>query len=228
LAAYDSTTVDVYCNNNINSYIINAGRFIELTYDNQVFCGVKADMVVLVSQFSHVYDTDLRGDPMMTLVPATSHYTHSIISSTIEISVCYTHYINIIVLPDYYQPELISITTNEGINQSLDSVTWVPIIRSNITEAYAAQVNMPHGVFEVAHVNKSALMTVVVYGFAVWALDFPVGYGHPGWLMDKLNDGMYVCAYIKVCMSLCFIPIFSYCMYISIHKLFYALRIAIL
>ena len=63
-------------------------------------------------------------------------------------------------------------------------------MRNGITEAYAAQVNIPHGVFEVTHYNDSALMTLVVYGLATATEDylsdtFPEGYGHPGWLMGQ-------------------------------------------
>ena len=197
VAANDSTTVDIYCNDILTSDIINAGEFINITYDNQEFCGVYADNKVLVAQFGLSYYTDLQGDPMMTLIPATSHYINSITSTTFNTSeqnVSYSHYINIIVLPDYFQPEMISITA-EGRNRSLDSETWVPIIRDNVTEAYGAQVEMPDGIFRVVHFNKSALMTVVVYGFTLY-LDTPSpnsaeGYGHPGWLMDQLRIGMY-------------------------------------
>ena len=199
IAAYHSTNVDIYCNNSISSHIINAGEFINMTYDNQEFCGVTANQVVLVTQFSHSYDSDLQGNPMMTLIPATSHYTNSITSSTFEIAICYDHYINIIILASYYQPEMISITISGGARQSLGSQSWVPIMRNGITEAYAAQVNIPHGVFEVTHVNDSAMMTVVVYGFVSRTPYHAVGYGHPGWFMDHFNDGMYVLTYVHSC-----------------------------
>ena len=192
IAAYHSTNVDVYCNNIVTSYMINEGGIIAVTYDNQEFCEVTANQVVLVTQFSHGYDSDSQGDPMMTLIPATSHYTNSITSSTFEISNCSNHHINIIVLASYYQPDMISITTTGGARQSVDSQSWVPIMRNGVTEAYAAQVNIPHGVFEVTHVNDSALMTVVVYGFANCVLNDVEGYGHPGWLMHQLNNGMLV------------------------------------
>ena len=191
IAAYDSTTVDIYCNDSVSSHIINAGKFLNVTYNNQEFCGVTANQVVLVTQFSHSYDSDSQGNPMMTLIPATSHYTNSITSSTVEITSCTNHYINIIVLSSYYQPEMISITTAGGVSQSIGSQSWVAIMRNGVTEAYAAQVNIPHGVFEVTHVNDSALMTVVVYGFVSRRAFQAIGYGHPGWLMDQFNDGTY-------------------------------------
>ena len=189
IAAHHSTTVDIYCNNTVTSYMINAGGVIPMTYHNQEICGVNANQAMLVTQFSHGYISDSQGDPMMTLIPATSHYTNSITSSTFEISNCTNHYINIILLASYYQPEMISITTAGGVNQSLDLLNWVPIMRNNVTEAYATQVNIPHGVFEVTHAKNSDLMTVVMYGFANCVSG---GYGHPGWLMDQFNNGMYI------------------------------------
>ena len=197
IAAYNSTDVDIYCNNTVNSYTINAGIFIEVTYHNQEFCGVNANDKVLVVQFSLSYNSDLKGDPMMTLVPATTHYTSNIISSTFQPSmgnVSYKHYINIVVFASFYQPEMISVTYGGGLKQSLASQNWVPIISRNVTKAYACQVTISHNVFEVAHSNDSALMTVVVYGFAVYLdtneSNFAEGYGHPGWLMH--HYGMYL------------------------------------
>ena len=52
-------------------------------------------------------------------------------------------------------------------------------------------MKIPHGVFEVTHLNSSALMTAVVYGFAVrlgaFRGNIADGYGHPGWLKAALN-----------------------------------------
>ena len=196
IAANDSTLVDVHCNGTVKSYYINSRGFIMLNYSNQEFCGVYANKEVLVAQFSHSYQTDSKGDAMMTLIPPTSHYTNNIISSTFEInkrSTIYNHYINIIVLASYYQPEMISITTDGVTTQSLSSHSWVPIIVNNVTVAYAAQVSILPNVFEVTHSNSPALMTVVVYGFGIYTEtqkeNFAEGYGHPGWLAGRLLAG---------------------------------------
>ena len=196
IAAYDSTNFDIYCNNTVRNYSINAGEFTELIYSNQEYCGVYANQKVLVVQFSHSYGTDSQGDPLMTLIPATTHYTNSFISSTFqssEANVTHSHYINVIVLSYYYHPELISITTAGEVNQTLDLQTWVPIIRGNITHAYAAQVNISYGVFEVKHFNEAALMTMLVYGFESpgYGSIYFEGYGHPGWLKSQLI-GVYI------------------------------------
>ena len=178
IAAYNSTNVNIYCNGTSTSYYINAGGSISVTYYNQEFCGVYADKKVLVVQYS-LSNSQVR-DSLMTLIPATSHYTDSITSTTIQTPMeSNDDYINIVVLPDYYQPTMISLTTAGGISQSLDSLSWVPIVRNGVTEAYTAQVNIPHGIFEVTHVNSSALMTVVVNG---------VSYGHPGFLRSHTNS----------------------------------------
>ena len=195
IAAYASTTVKIHCINTSKEHNIKPGSFITRTYHHQEFCGVYANKNVLVVQFSHGYQSDSQGDPMMTLIPATFHYTNSIISSTFQMSThgnySHNHYINIIVLASYYQPEMISITYGGELTKTLDSQTWVPITRNNVTEAYATQVKIPHGVFEVTHLNSSALMTAVVYGFAVrlgaFRGNIADGYGHPGWLKAALN-----------------------------------------
>ena len=197
IAAYDSTVVQVYCNSTVKEYKIDTGGFITDTYHNQEFCGIYANNNVLVGQFSHGYQSDSRGDPMMTLIPATVHYTNTITSTTFQMSThkkysyMYNHYINIVALASYYQPEMISVTYGGKLTHTLDSQNWVPIIRNNVTEAYATQLKIPHGVFEVTHLNSSALITVVVYGFAVRVGavrgNIADGYGHPGWLKPILN-----------------------------------------
>ena len=157
IAAYDSTNIDIYCNNIINavnSYTSNAGESVYITYYNQEFCGVYANKDVLVAQFSLPGSAD---DEMMITIPATVHYTNSITSSVFEYDKDdYEHYINIVVLADYYQPEMITISSAGGISQSLDSQSWVPIIRNGVTETYAVQINIspdhlniPQSVFDV-------------------------------------------------------------------------------
>lgn len=188
IAAFDSTAVHIYCDETRTDYTINTTAPIIRVFNNQEYCGVYANQSVLVVQFSHSNGTDLQGNQMMTLIPATVHYTNSITSSTFQSSredSNPTHYLNIIVLPSYYQPEMISLTTAGGVSQSLDSQQWIPIIRDNVTDAYAAQVEIQHGVFELSHANKVAMMTAVIYGFETGTLFG--GYGHPGWLMEQFN-----------------------------------------
>ena len=125
-------------------------------------------------QFSHGQNDDnVSGDPMMVTIPASIYYTNKFLFSTIHYP-NYAHYVNIIVLAQYYQPDMIYLIS-EGVNKSLDTQEWVPVKVNNVTEAYAAMVNVTEGVVEIIHTNTSALMTAIVYGFARY-----LGYGHPG------------------------------------------------
>ena len=179
LAAFNSTTVTVYCNHTRDrSFIINEGDFKTLTDYDQKYCAVHSNKKVLVVQFSHKdtsRDSDI-GEPMMTLVPATTHYLNKLDFSTISSSKNYSHYVNIIVMAQYYQPSMIYLRSG-GVNMSLESQEWLPIVVNNITEAYAARVIIPEGVIQIVHANASALMTAIVYGFTE-----RTGYGHPGGL----------------------------------------------
>ena len=195
VAAYDSTTVEITCGDHdrVLRLRIDAGESATETFSYE-YCGVLTSQKVLIAQFSHGYESDSRGDPMMMLVPPTTHYTNRITSSTFQPSTqvnSYNHYINIIAMGRYDQRQMISITTAGGVNRSTDSLNWVPLFGGSNIEIYAAQVDIPHGVFEVTHSNKSVLMTVMVYGFEERAVTNSTGgYGHPGWWMAQLNAGM--------------------------------------
>ena len=174
-AAESNTICQLYCSTTQGSYSLNAGGYSTVILTNQDYCVIYSIKKIIVVQFSHSYEEDNQGGPMMTLVPPKSHYTNFIKTSTIQRRIA-RNYLNIIVTAEYHQPEAIYLTTG-GANRSLESYSWVPIVRNNITEAYAAQVNVTQGVIQLFHSNKRALMTVVVYGFVS-----RTGYGHPGWL----------------------------------------------
>ena len=167
----------MYCSTVQRNYSLDAGYYNSVTLTNRDFCVIHSAKKILVVQFSHNYGEDYEGGPMMTLVPPTSHYTNAITSSTVQLSFnSYDHHINIMVLPEYYQPEAIFLVTG-GRNRSLESNSWIPIVRNSITEAYATQVNLTQGIFQLCHSNNAALMNAIVYGFNI-----AEGYGHPGWL----------------------------------------------
>ena len=190
LAAYDTTDVTVYCGDTVKeSFTINEGKFKNISYYDQEYCAVHSNKGVLVVQFSHRGRDNTNNnnnnidEPLMTLVPAKIHYMNKLDFSTIRSSNHYSHYVNIIVMAQYYQPSMMYLRTG-GVNMSLEkSQVWVPIVVNNITEAYAIQVAIPEGVAQIVHANTSALMTAIVYGFAERN-----GYGHPadlrliGWL----------------------------------------------
>ena len=177
LAAYNSTTVDIYCNYTTDSYTINEGQFINKILQQYDYCAIYSNMQVLVVQLSHGGAEDIDyGDPMMTLVPAANQYLNKFDFSTIRNppESGYDHYVNIIVKEQYYQPNMIYLIAG-GVNRSLVTQQWVPIQVNNITEAYATQVSIPEGVAQVFHTNPAAQMMTIVYGFTIYG-----GYGHPG------------------------------------------------
>ena len=179
LAAYNSTNVTIYCNDTVEHFAINEGEFINKTLMFQEYCTISSNKKVLVVQFSHgrinSSNSDSTGDPMMTLVPAISQYLNQLDFSTI-ISENYSHYINIIVMAQYYQPSMIYLRSG-GVNMSLESQEWVPIVVNNITEAYAARVEVSEGLVQIVHSDSNALITAISYGFGRFR-----AYGHPGGL----------------------------------------------
>ena len=188
LAAYDSTNVDVYCNNAKRSYSINEGGFISRILSNQEYCVIYSTEQILVAQFGHGPGSSDRGDPMMTLVPAAICCSNAFAFSTIRnphiyrSGYIYNHYVNIIVTAQYYQPDMIYLKSG-GVTRSLSTQNWLSLRAENVIEAYAALVSVSEGAVEVVHSNASALLTVIVYGFSYYN-----GYGHPGGL--SLQSGM--------------------------------------
>jgi len=183
LAAYNSTVVDIYCNNTKESHTIGEGFTFKKTYNYQEHCAIYSSREMLVAEFSHgQIDDNVTGDPMMTTMPAIIHYTSKFIFSAIR-HANYAYFVNIVVLAQYYQPDMIYLIAG-GVNKSLDTQEWVPVKVNNFTEAYATKVAISEGVVEVIHTNTSALMTTIVYGFARFK-----GYGHPGgFYIQDLHD----------------------------------------
>ena len=177
LAAYDSTNVDVYCNNIKASYVINQSSFVTRII-GQENCAIYANNPLLVAQFGHGSSDGGTGDPMMMLVPATAQYFNKFTFSTMH-DPSWLHYVNIIVFTQYYQPDMIYLMV-EGTNKSLSAEQWTPIKVNNVNEAYITQVTaLQEGVIKVLHTNPEALITTMVYGFAS-----AEGYGHPGGFRD--------------------------------------------
>ena len=81
-----------------------------------VHCAIYSNKVVIIAQFGHGQSDDsANGDPMMVLVPATAHYTNSSdITTMYNSQSSYNHYANIIVPAQFYQPQLIYLTTGGG------------------------------------------------------------------------------------------------------------------
>ena len=178
LAAYNFTRVDIFCNV-INESFINEfeGSFITKHFSHQEYCAIHSNNSVLVAQFSHTENN--HGGAMMTLVPATTQYLHRLDFSTIRyVPDNYCHYITIIVMEQYFQPELIYLTAG-GKNASLHSMnlSYTPISVNGSQKAIVTRVNVSEGVLQIIHANASALITAIAYGFAD-----RTGYGHPAGL----------------------------------------------
>ena len=186
LAAYNSTTVNVYCNNsNIGSYSLNEKEFTNNVILTYRYCAIYSSKDVLVAQFSHGgTEDDSFGDPMMTLVPATNKYLNKFDFSTLRnIARTFKHYVNIIVIEKYYQPNMIFLISR-GVTRSLVTERWVPIRVNSSIEAYATRISISEGVTQVYHTNTLAQMMTIVYGFA--SND---GYGHIGGIRLPTNEG---------------------------------------
>ena len=175
LTAHNITTVNVYCNNVKMSEIQNEGQVFNLNLQISDSCAVYSDKKVLVVQFSHGTEDGSNNDEIMTLVTATNQYSNKFQFSTLQGRSSYTHYINIIVLTQYYQPDMIYLISG-GVNRSLDTneLIWVPIAVNSVTEAYSLSVEISAGVNEVMHSNTTALMAVNLYGYKQFE-----GYGNP-------------------------------------------------
>ena len=68
LAAYNSTTVDIVCNNVKTSRMLNEGQFCNLSLQSNDYCAVYSNEDVLVVHFSHAFGGS-NNDEIMTLVP---------------------------------------------------------------------------------------------------------------------------------------------------------------
>jgi len=181
LAAYNSTSVDIYCTTPLESYVIAEGESVTKYLSNEgllrEYCTVKSSKAVLVVLLGHGCQHDgtgnILGDPFMAIVPATNQYDNKIQLSTLRNQAGYQHIINVIVLAEYYQLEMISLIYG-GIN-IVHRNLWQPVMINNATEAYSFRKLVPEGVVELTHSNEAAMLTAVVYGYYNYS-----GYGHPG------------------------------------------------
>ena len=187
ILAASECIINVHCTNftnfNNTSVSLRSGESIFEMFLNNETCAIWSVSKILVVQFSIGYQYYNNDGPMMTLVPSTGNYLSKVIFSTYFSDYDYsyddddddddnddddwswTHYINIIVLAQYYQPNMIYLETG-GMNKSLDTQEWIPIKVNNITEAYGTTINISSvGISEVIHADKTALMSVIVYGF---------------------------------------------------------------
>ena len=176
VAAYDSTQVIIYCNSTAYSYTLNEQGHTTKTLYNQEYCAVHSNKEILVAQFSG-RDGE---DPSMGLVSPSNNFASKFQFSISTFryaptnQIYYPNFVNIIVMAQYYQPDMIYLITDWG-KKSLNTQIWTPIRVKGLVEAYATKLPVLPGVVEIIHANSAGLMATVVYGIAD-----RIGYIHPG------------------------------------------------
>ena len=180
VASANSTTVIIRCTHRsgsqgyVDTFALNEGGYTDVQVNSTDFCWIEADKRILLLHFSVGTTADsMPGDPFMALVPAVSHYTNTftlpIVNSTLN---DFTHYLNIIIPAEHYQPDQIFLD-----GQSLQSLAleFVAIVHNGETMAYATQVEVSTTTHTLMHSNSTGVIGVASYGFAGSA-----SYGHVG------------------------------------------------
>ena len=180
VAAEDSTVVSISCISNngtqgyVDTFTLNGGSFADVQVNSTDFCWMEADKSILLLQFAVGTTADnVPSDPFMALVPAVSHYTNSLTLPIVNSSLNdFTHYLNIIIPAEHYQPDQIFL---DGQSLQSLSLVFVDIVHNGETVAYAAQVTVSATTHTLIHGNSTGLLGVVSYGFVGYA-----SYGHVG------------------------------------------------
>ena len=194
LASENLTMVEVQCTlsadqptlyNTTSTYMINEGNFVEFRVSSSQYCWIEGSGNILVVQYSAGYTADrLTGDPTMIIVPAVSQYCNHYSLPTFQPddnSFTFSHYMNVFILAQYYQPEQIFFD-----NQQLSStnLNFTAIKQDGTPQVYAAQVDLTEGVHTLRHADVDATLGVIMYGFGS-----SNSYGHPGGFC--LTEGTY-------------------------------------
>ena len=192
LASENLTMVEVNCTlsadqptlyNTTSTYMINEGNFVEFKVSSSQYCWIEGSDSILVLQYAVGSSADgLTGDPTMIIVPAVSQYCKHYSLPTFQPddnSFSFSHYMNIFIPAQYYQPNQIFLD-----NQQLSSynLNFTVINQNGAPQVYAAQVDLTEGVHTLHHADAEA-MGVIMYGFAHFN-----SYGHPGCL--NLTQGV--------------------------------------
>ena len=187
LASENLTMVVVNCTistdqptlyNATGTYMINEGNFVEFRVSSSQYCLIEGSDSILVLQYSTGGEADsAEADPTMIIVPAVSQYSNSYSLPTMQPnnnSFTFTHYMNIFISAQYYQPDQIFLD-----NQLLSSysLNFTSIAQDGVPQVYAAQVDLTEGVHTLHHADAEAMLGVIMYGFAR-----ANSYGHPGGL----------------------------------------------
>ena len=180
VAAESRTIVNISCTHHsgnqtyIDNFTLNEGGFADVQVNSTNFCWMEADKNILLLQFAVGQGADyVLGDPFMALVPAVSHYTNSLTLPIVNSSLNnFTHYLNIIIPAEHYQPDQIFLDGQSLLSLALE---FVAIVHNGETMAHAAQVTVSATTHTLIHGNSRGLLGVVSYGFAIGT-----SYGHIG------------------------------------------------
>ena len=180
VAAENGTTVNISCTSHngtqghVDAFAINESGFTDVQVNSTHFCWIEADKNILLLQFAVGRAADnVPSDPFMALVPAVSHYTNSFTLPVVNSSLNdFTHYLNIIIPAEHYQPDQIFLD-----GQSLQSLAleFVAITQKGQTRAYGCKVEVNATTHTLIHGSNRGLIGVISYGFAFYA-----SYGHTG------------------------------------------------
>ena len=180
VAAEDSTTVNISCTlqgetqRYAKTFALNEGCFVNFTVKSTELCWMEADKRILLLQFAVGTTADnVPSDPFMTLVPAVSHYANSFTLPVVNSSLNnFTHYLNIIIPAEHYQPNQIFLD-----GQSLQSLALecVAIVHDGQIVAYGCQVEVNATTHTLSHGIRTGVFGVISYGFA-----YRASYGHVG------------------------------------------------
>ena len=194
LASENLTMVVVNCTlsadqptlyNTTSTYMINEGNFVEFNVSSSQYCLIEGNDSVLVLQYSVGTLVDsLAGDPTMIIVPAVSQYCNRYSLPTFQPddnSFTFSHYMNIFIPAQYYQPNQI-LFDNQQLSSS--NLFFTAIMQDGAPQVYAAQVDLTEGVHTLRHADAEARVGVIMYGFGSYN-----AYGHPGGLC--LTEGIY-------------------------------------
>ena len=172
LAADDSTTINIYCNNVKESHSIDEGDSIIKTFGSKDNCALISDKSVLVTQIGNGED----GIPtLMIIIPGVSHYSHELELSHTSYTEYNARYFNFIVLEPYFQPDNIRLIGGLR-NKTLSDGNWTPIKVNNVDVAHSLQYPVDDFLGEtiVVHTDPAALMMGTTYAFSA----SQSGYGH--------------------------------------------------
>ena len=204
VAAENGTIVTIRCTRRsgrqgyVDTFVLNESGFADVQVSSTDFCWMEADKNILLLQFAVGTEVDsLPGDPFMALVPAVSHYTNSFTLPIVDSSLNdFTHYLNIIIPAEHYQPDQIFM---DGQLLQSRELEFVAIVHNGETMAYASQVEVSATTHTLIHSNSRGIIGVISYGFA-----YRAAYGHVGGMRVPQFSEFMAVLYMELCV-LCFI-----------------------